>query len=389
MRLLGRRVHIAGSASPSLDPTLIVHAHEVVRRLVRNVLGEGATLVVQAGGEPRTNGPDLASPPLLFDWTVMEEAYACLEGGMAQPSCNGELLLFAVSSEKAQSEMPTNRHPLWDSLLNSHAVQVRCIRPGSRSGAMMRELQAREGNVLVTLGGGAGVEHLADMYARRRRPVVPLDPRIGSSRDDGTVGGEGLARLARMDTTPFFRLLQPGTEEARLAAATTENGRAEPAVVADRVLALLMDLVPPTAFFVRLVNRDHPEFRSVESFFRDVIEPVAGEAGYQRHEVGTDETRDPFMNVEIFNELHHAPMIIADLTGERPNCYLELGYALRGEAKVLITAKQGTKLPFDTQALPCHFWRDDLDESSRRASFQDFWRRNINRPRLVQPDVPF
>ncbi len=105
-------------------------------------------------------------------------------------------LIFAVSSEKADADMPAPRRPLWEALLESGAVRLERLRPGSRSGAAMREIQAREGNVLVTLGGGAGVEHLAELYSGRRRPIIPLDARIGASRGDGTLGGEGLARLA-------------------------------------------------------------------------------------------------------------------------------------------------------------------------------------------------
>ena len=187
----------------------------------------------------------------------------------------------------------------------------------------------------------------------------------------------------------FFHMRSGATEAARLARISTREGRAEPDEVADGLLALLGDLAPPTAFFVRLVKHDHELFRSVESFFRDVVEPLVAEAGYRRHEVGTDETSGPFMNVEIFEELHFSPLVIADLTGLRPNCFMELGYALRGEGKVLITARDGTSPPFDPAALPWHFWSDSLLDVARRAAFEEYWRRNVNRPPLVRQTVPF
>lgn len=389
MRLIGRRLHIAGSAHSSTDPARIVQAHGIVRRLVRGALREGATLVVQAGREPRADEADAESPALLFDWTILEEAHACLLDGTSEPARHGEPLIFAVSSEKADADMPMARRSLWEALLGSGAVRLERIRPGARSGAAMREIQAREGHVLVTLGGGAGVEHLAELYAGRRRPIVPLDAGIGASRSDGTLGGEGLARLAMTAPHRFFRLRLSGTEAARLATISTRGGAAAPDEVADRLIALLGDLQPPTAFFVRLVKRDHDDFRSVESFFRDVVEPVVTAAGYRRHEVGTDETTGPFMNVEIFEELHFSPLVIADLTGLRPNCFMELGYALRGEGKVLITAKQGTSPPFDPAALPWHFWSDAPSDAARKAAFDEYWRKNINRPPLVRPTVPF
>ncbi len=90
MRLIGRRLHIAGSAHPHAHPALIVQAHRIVRRLVREALREGATLVVQAGPEPLAGGADLESPALVFDWTILEEARACLLDGTAEPTRLGE-----------------------------------------------------------------------------------------------------------------------------------------------------------------------------------------------------------------------------------------------------------------------------------------------------------
>ena len=389
MSLTSRRLHIAGSISRDTDAVRAVQAHSIVSRLVRSALQEGATLVMQAGPEPRIDESDSASPSLVFDGTIAEEALACIKEGIATPSVRGERLIFASSSEKAEESIPASRVSVWEQLRSSGAVRLGRIRPGSRSGSAMRELQARAGNLLVTLGGGAGVEHLAELYVGRRRPVIPLDARIGASRNDGTLGGEGLARLALTEPKRFFALRASGTEAARLSAVSTRSGAVDPIIVVERLTTLLDDLVPPTAFFIRLVKRDHTDFRSVESFFRDVVEPVAAAAGYRRHEVGTDETRGPFMNVEIFEELHYSPLVVADLTGLRPNCMMELGYALRGEGKVLISAKHGTETPFDPAALPWHFWRDDLEDAARRAAFEEYWRRNINRPPLIRPVVPF
>lgn len=389
MSLVGRRIHVAGSANPGTPAELVAYAHQLVRSLVRGAIKEGATLVVQAGPEPRLAPTNVGSPAMLFDWTILDEAMACLRSGTVQPSINGELLIIATSSEKAADDMPDARRPLWEELLHSGAVRLECIRPGSRSAQAIRELQAREGNVLITIGGGAGVEDLATTYAMRRLPIIPLDAPIGASRGDGTVGGEGLARLALTRPRSFFRLGERGTESARLEGLSTRGGTIDPDVVASRTVRLLKDLARSQAFFVRLVNHEHPDFQSVESFFRGVVGPVGKEFGYQRYQVGTNEPSNAFINAEVFDELHHSPLAIVDLTGERPNCFIELGYALRGQGKVIVTARKGTKLPFDTNAIPCHFWRDDLEDVARQATFREAWHRNITRPPLVRPTPPF
>ena len=45
-----------------------------------------------------------------------------------------------------------------------------------------------------------------------------------------------------------------------------------------------------------------------------------------RVEIGTDASDHAFMNVGIFESLHFSSMAIVDVTGERPNCFIELGY---------------------------------------------------------------
>ena len=81
--------------------------------------------------------------------------------------------------------------------------------PGSRAAAFLRQRQAVFGDALVILGGGTGVEHSADMYLSRRKPVVPLDLALGASRDDGTGGAVKLAKEARAEPTQILPF-QPG-----------------------------------------------------------------------------------------------------------------------------------------------------------------------------------
>jgi hypothetical protein len=71
-----------------------------------------------------------------------------------------------------------------------------------------------------------------------------------------------------------------------------------------------------------------------------------------------------------------------DVTAERPNCFIELGYALRCN-RVLVTAEEGTTLPFDQEMIPCHFWKSGDPVADMRKGLVEFWRKNINRPPIV------
>ncbi len=383
--LLGRRVQIAGSASGKTDVVLIGYAHQVVSALVRGIMAAGGGIVVGVGREPRPDGAAPDAPSLLFDWTALETAAEGVKGGFPAWPAESGLPIVIASSEKAVAEIPDNRRPLYEELLSSGLLHVESIMPGSRAAAFLRQRQAAFGDALVILGGGTGVEHSADIYLSRRKPTVPLDLTLGASRADGTGGAEKLAKEARAEPARFFRFSPPfaNTEGAALAEIATRNGTAVASDVANRTVSLLAKIERPAVFYVRLLNPGHAKFKIVESFFRDVVDPVVDEAGMRRVEIGTDDSDYAFINIGIFENLHFSSVAIVDVTGERPNCFIELGYALRGN-RVLVMAEDGTKLPFDQEMIPCHFWKPGDPLADKKKALVEFWKKNINRPPIVK-----
>jgi hypothetical protein len=384
--LFERRVQISGSANAKTDPALIAYAHDVVRGLVKGVLGAAGGIVVGLGREPRPEGAVADAPSLLFDWTALETAAECIKSGSNTWPTKYGLPIVVATSEKAESEIPQDRRGLYDTLLKSGLLQVESIMPGSRAAAFLRQRQAAFGDALVVLGGGTGVEHSAGLYLQRHKPVVPLDLPLGASRDDGTGGALRLSKEARSEPTRFFRFdpAFANTESAALAGIATRNGNSPAADISSRLADLLGKLARPTAFYVRLLNPAHAKFSAVQSFFREVVDPVVQEAGLNRVEIGTDKSEHAFMNVAIFESLHFSSMAIVDVTGERPNCFIELGYALGTQNRVLVTAEEGTKLPFDQEMIPCHFWKPSAPITDRKKALIEFWEKYINRPPIVR-----
>jgi nucleoside 2-deoxyribosyltransferase len=99
--------------------------------------------------------------------------------------------------------------------------------------------------------------------------------------------------------------------------------------------------------------------------------------------MGTDPTEHGFVNIGIFEQLHYSELAIVDVTGLRPNCFIELGYALGCGIPVIVTAKEGTVLPFDQSAIPCHFWDLSNDPKTDIQQLLEFMEKNIGRPPLV------
>lgn len=387
-KLAGRRIQIAGSASKTTDLEMIGYAHRLVSEIVRGILADGGGLVFAAGREPRAIEGDASSPSLLFDWTALEVAASVVRDGEIGWPMSGGCPLVVVMSEKAESEIPEGRRALWKQLLQSGMMQVETILPGSRAAALIRQRQTEFGETLVTLGGGTGVEHLAELYLNRRRTVIPFDLPLGASREDGTGGSERLARESRTEPQRFLRMRR-GMEHrasAELAALATRNAMEADKGIAAALIRLLAMLAPPRAFYVRLLNKTHDRFPTVEGFFRGVVDPVVKAAGFERIEMGTDETEHAFINVGIFDSLHFASLAIVDVTGSRSNCFIELGYALGRPIRVIMTAEEGTKVPFDTDAVPCHFWKPTLTDVDRQEEFRIFLKQNIDRPPLVNAE---
>lgn len=383
--LFGRRVHVAGSASAKTSSATRAWAHGFVRAVTRGIIARGGGLVLASGKEPVPAGEPSDAPSLVFDWTALAEAEAALTtDGTLWPRWAGPRIVVAAS-EKADREIPAARRALWTRLVGRSDVEVLGILAGARAAAMVRRRQARYGFAMLALGGGTGVEHLAELYRARGRSVVPLDLQLGASREDGTGGAQRISSEARARPEDFVVLSRSsaGRAGSMLAAIATRGGEVAVNAVADSTLRLLESLAPPQAFYVRLLNRTHDAFPQVERFFREVVDTVVPERGHERREVGTDPSSEGFMNVEIFTRLHHADLVIADITGDRPNCFIELGYALRGDTPVLLTARRGTRPPFDGDKVPCHFWDPDRSIDDEREEFRAFWDRHYSRGPLV------
>ena len=136
-------------------------------------------------------------------------------------------------------------------------------------------------------------------------------------------------------------------------------------------------------FYVRLLNDKLPEYASVERFFRKVADPLINELGYESCQMGVGRNEFAWMNQAIFDSLHYSSVALVDLTAVRPNCFTELGYALGNKQKVIISAREDTKLPFDSMALETFLWGESEAPAKMLDRFRKHWERNIDMPGLV------
>ena len=379
MSVEGLRIHIAGSAARSTDRALLEAAHEFVSALAERLIEAGAGLVLGVGEEPLGDH----GLPCTFDWTILEAVARTPDPGPRWPS-DQHGRFRVVASQRALEKIPDSRRATWSDCTGRADFELELSPRGWRMAGVIRAAQVLRGDVLVVLGGGAGAEQAAELYLDEGKGVLPIRCDLGALSDDGNGGGSYLHSRALSDPASFFELRHgAGSATARLAALRIGPAD-EPGLAAEIVASLIDDLKPPRAFYVRLLDRKSDEFEPVETFFREVVDPVVAAKGFTPHEVGRDQPLAAFMNLEIFEGLHRAALVLVDLTGVRPNCTMELGYALARRRRVIISAMEDTQLPFDSDKLPTHFWSPDDTPAAGRQEFRRWLDQHLDMPPLVK-----
>lgn len=384
MKLKGRRIHIVGSADPDSDEKKLNYVHTLIEKLVKALAQERATFVLPFGKEPflnnRTDGPSIT-----FDWTVAASALDELRLGHAEPSGPNGHLIETFSTIKTDSHIPQSRRAIYDELRSLNAVGMSVLEPGWSSGALRRQRLAGLGDILICVSGGQGVEQLAVEYSSKGKTVLPLDINVGSSLRDGGGGASRLFERALSNPNDFCKVISGSSAAILIDQTRTKDGEVSPEAVVSSVLNFLQSLAPPRAFYVRLLNAGFPEFPSVEKFFRFSVDSLVKELGYEPLQMGLGKNEFAWMNQAIFDSLHHSAVAVVDLTAIRPNCFMELGYALGNKQRVIVTARDDTKISFDAFALEAFQWKEGEDAAKQLERFKIHWERNINMPNLVRP----
>ena len=382
--LLGRRIQIAGSIAT--DPAVatadaVQCARMLVKELVVALIKDGALFVVPVDADHKRPADGL---PICFDWLVLKTIDENLRWRPAEAARDERPLLVAVQHHKNESQIPEEYRECWDQLKETDGLLV--IENAGRwnMNSKRMDIQAAHGDILLTLGGDEGVLYLANLYHDTGKPVVPLNLPV-------TPEGRGSLRLwetalSSSETQRFFRTADGSSSHHLL-----NRLNFVPSTPTDKqvnsIRQLLHNLRRPVAFAVRLLNRDHDDFKQVEDFFSGVVMPTAEEFGYDLKVVDGSVSEESIVNQEIFKSLYYSSLVVADVTGLRPNCFIELGFALRGGRPVMVCARKNTPLPFDIEPVPTHHWDPQLTLPRQQEEFRKYWNANINRRPIVQPDA--
>ncbi len=376
--LFGRRVHIAGSIVEDAAVAAagdVEQARELVAALVKELVKRGANFVIPVDAEPARKSDRL---PICFDWLV----WKMIKDNLAlRPADVPGLLAVAVQHHKSEDQIPAEYAGLWDELRASPLVKIENAAQWNMNCKRM-EAQSRFGDILVVLGGAEGVLYLANLYHDAGKPIVPLNIPLCPE----TTGARRLYNfgLTSSQARRLFQIADDGDAHDWINKIRFPPRQPVP----DRV-SVLVDLLEalerPKAFAVRLLNPDLPDYADVQTFFDMVVQPVIeSELGYRLVVIDGRQAYDHArIDHEIFAKLHRSSVVLVDITGARPNCFLELGYALGRGLPTMVMTREGSSLPFDITTFSGLHWKTTGSAEDRRRAFREHWQAIRNRPSLV------
>ncbi len=209
-------------------------------------------------------------------------------------------------------------------------------------GGMFVPEPIQQADVVIIVRGFEGsyrAAHWADIV---KKPVLPVAYFGGAGKKIYDLAFDNFDRRygGRLDKLDFEELNAYGENWPELARGVVSL--AEKAATSRSVLAMMS------------YTRSGDLATALKNVFYN-FELVCKDFGYVCTRVDETNTADRIVP-RILDQMDRAAFIIVDLTELRPNVFFELGFAEGLKKPRIVTAKDGTELPFNVKDFPVTFW---------------------------------
>lgn len=116
-------------------------------------------------------------------------------------------------------------------------------------------------------------------------------------------------------------------------------------------------MLPPKRQIFVIMKFDDPY---LDSAYKGAIRPIGEEFGYNVLRI--DHVEDSGMiTAQIVESIAESEVVLADLTGARPNCYYETGVAYATGRELILCIKEGEEIHFDLSVNRFIVWKTEQD----------------------------
>ncbi len=222
-------------------------------------------------------------------------------------------------------------------------LNVRSWDPGQPDWGTPEPLQ--ECDALVVVGGGPGTHRVTHLSRLAGKPILPI-----------TAFGGAAAEAFHTELDRFDKVYKGRVSRDEYTVLDTVAPNDDE--LAATVVALVSRLVSGDKVFVVMTFRDESEDTYA------AIERACRAFEFQPDRTDKSATTNRIYQ-RIVEGIERAAFVVVDATFESLNVYYELGYAEALGKDIIVVAKAGTNLPFDTKDIPTHFFTNykKLEES--------------------------